>query len=120
MAVLLDHMTVYTTDKLASAEFYARVFGAEQQELRRAFAPVKVGDGLTLNLEEAEGFTRGHYAFLVTASEFDAIRQRLDADGVSYGSRSREHDSQVYTNSARRGFYFDDPSGHGLEVMTSV
>jgi catechol 2,3-dioxygenase-like lactoylglutathione lyase family enzyme len=120
MAVLLDHMTVYTTDKLASAEFYARVFGAEKQELRRAFAPVQVGDALTLNLEEAEGFTRGHYAFLVTAAEFDAIRGRLEADGISYGSRSREHDSQVYTNSARRGFYFDDPSGHGLEVMTAV
>ncbi len=118
MAAQLDHMTVYTQDKLTAAEFYGRVFGARRQDLRRDFAPVQVGDGLILNFEEAETFKRGHYAFRVSGEEFTAIMERLKAEGVGFGSRSREHDGEVYAHDGRRGFYFDDPSGHGLEVIT--
>src|SRR5262245_25038393 len=110
MAVLLDHMTVYTRDKLAAAEFYDLVFGATREPLRRDFAPVQVGDGLTLNFEEAETFKRGHYAFRVTEAEFNAIRERLAAAGVPYGRTTREPDGDVYDHDGRRGFYFDDPS----------
>jgi catechol 2,3-dioxygenase-like lactoylglutathione lyase family enzyme len=111
-------MTVYTHDKLAAAEFYTRVFSAQQQDLRRDFAPVQVGEGLTLNFEEAESFKRGHYAFRVTNGEFGAILERLAAGGVPYGSTSRQKDGSVYARGGLRGFYFDDPSGHGLEVIT--
>jgi catechol 2,3-dioxygenase-like lactoylglutathione lyase family enzyme len=118
MAVLLDHMTVYTKDKLASAEFYARVFSARRQELRRDFAPVEVSEGLTLNLEESTTFQPGHYAFRVTASEFSAIRERLQEADIPYGSQSRNLDGQVYAKGGVQGFYFSDPNGHGLEVIT--
>src|SRR5579871_5665538 len=118
MAVQLDHMTVYVRDKLAAAEFYTRIFSATREELRRDFAPVQVGGALILNFEEADTFKRGHYAFRVTGSEFDAIRKRLATEGVPYGSRSAQPDSEVYAHDGRRGFYFDDPSGHGLEVIT--
>ena len=118
MAVLLDHMTVYTKDKLASAEFYSRVFEAHREELRRDFAPVTVGGSLTLNLEESDSFQPGHYAFRVTPEEFSAIRERLQAAGVAYGSQTRNLDGQIYDKGGVRGFYFPDPNGHGLEVIT--
>ena len=118
MAVFLDHMTVYTSDKMASAEFFGRVFGAKRQDLRRDFAPVQMNDGLTVNFEEAESFKRGHYAFRVTDAEFDAILGRLKTAGVPFGSNTTGHDGEVYARGGLRGFYFDDPSGHGLEVIT--
>lgn len=118
MAVFLDHMTVYTDDKQASAEFFATVFGAKPQELRRAFAPVQINEGLTINFEEAETFKRGHYAFRVADAEFSAILERLKAAGVPYGSTTAGHDGDVYDRGGLRGFYFDDPCGHGLEVIT--
>ena len=118
MSILLDHMTVYTHDKLAAADFYERVFGAKREELRRDFAPVQVSEGFTLNLEEAETFQRGHYAFRVAAAEFTSIRERLQEAGIPYGSQSRTLDGQVYARAGVQGFYFSDPSGHGLEVIT--
>ena len=119
MAAQLDHMTVYTRDKLAAAEFYGNVFEGSREPLRRDFAPVQVGGGLTLNFEESDTFKRGHYAFRVDGAEFSSIIERLKAAGITFGSRSREHDGEVYAHDGRRGFYFDDPSGHGLEVITS-
>jgi catechol 2,3-dioxygenase-like lactoylglutathione lyase family enzyme len=119
MAVFLDHMTVYTRDKMATAEFYAQVFGATPQPLRRDFAPVQINEGLTLNLEEAESFKRGHYAFRVAGPEFDAIRERLQTAGVTYGSTTAAHDNQIYVRGGLRGLYFDDPNGHGLEVIAA-
>lgn len=118
MAVALDHMTVWTSDKLATAEFYQRIFGAHREELRRDFAPVTISGGLTLNLEEAETFKRGHYAFRVAAEEYDAIKERLVAGSVLFGSSTREKNGGEYNHDGRRGFYFDDPNGHGLEVIT--
>lgn len=118
MAVQLDHMTVYTRDKLAAAEFYHRIFGAKREELRRDFAPVQVSEGLTLNLEESETFQPGHYAFRVPVAEFSAIRERLQEAGIPYGSQTRTLDGQIYAKAGVQGFYFSDPSGHGLEVIT--
>ena len=120
MAVALDHMTVWTSDKLATAEFYHSIFDAHREELRRDFAPVTVGGSLTLNLEEAETFKRGHYAFRVSEVEYGTIKERLNSAGVLFGSKSALKDGQEYAHDGRRGVYFDDPNGHGLEVITSL
>ena len=118
MAVVLDHMSVATHDKVASAEFYARVFGVRYEGPRRDFAPVKLSDGLTLNFEHAESYEPRHYAFRLSGEEFDGALGRLRADAVPFGSSTATKDGQIYDRGGLRGFYFGDPSGHGLELIT--
>jgi len=60
-----------------------------------------------------------HYAFHVNDAEFDAIFGRVKAKGLAYGSGPFNHtDGKIYTRRGGRGFYFEDPNGHLLEVMT--
>jgi Glyoxalase/Bleomycin resistance protein/Dioxygenase superfamily len=43
----------------------------------------------------------------------------VKAKGIPYGSGPDHHtDGQIYTRRGGRGFYFEDPYGHLLEVMT--
>ena len=118
MAAVLDHLSIPARDKVATAEFYARVFGVTYRGPRRDFAPVQLGPALTLNFETSDVPEAHHYAFMVGTEEFEAIRQRLSNSGVAYGGTTRESDSAYYDHDGRRGFYFQDPNGHGLEVMT--
>jgi Glyoxalase/Bleomycin resistance protein/Dioxygenase superfamily len=60
-----------------------------------------------------------HYAFHVSEVEFEAIFDRVKARGIPYGSGPYSRtDGQIYSRRGGRGFYFDDPNGHVLEVMT--
>jgi catechol 2,3-dioxygenase-like lactoylglutathione lyase family enzyme len=118
MAVALDHMSVPARDKVATAEFYARVFGVRYEGPRRDFAPVILSEGLTLNFEQAEVCETHHYAFRLEASEFHAVLERIRSAGIPFGSTTAENDGQVYSRGGVDGFYFEDPNGHGLEVIT--
>ncbi|MEA2638975.1 MAG: hypothetical protein QOF51_369 [Chloroflexota bacterium] len=118
MNVALDHLSVPARDKVATAEFYAHVFGVRYEGPRRHFAPIVVNDGLTLNFEESEVPEAHHYAFRVGAAEFDAVRGRLREAQIPFGSTTAQQDGEVYAHDGRRGFYFADPNGHGLEIIT--
>jgi catechol 2,3-dioxygenase-like lactoylglutathione lyase family enzyme len=60
-----------------------------------------------------------HYAFHVGDAEFRAILDKVKAKGLLFGSEpSNRTDGQLYSGRGRRGFYFEDPNGHLLEVMT--
>ncbi|MPZ13875.1 MAG: VOC family protein [Chloroflexi bacterium] len=118
MTVALDHMSIPARDKVATAEFYARVFGVRYAGPRRDFAPVALSEGLTLNFEQSEVPEVHHYAFRVDNAEFDSVLERLRATSVPFGSTTSNKDSQVYDRAGVRGFYFEDPNGHGLEVIT--
>jgi catechol 2,3-dioxygenase-like lactoylglutathione lyase family enzyme len=120
MAIVLDHTIVPAHDKVASAQFFARVFGLEYKGPHSHFAPVQVNDRLTLDFDDREGFESHHYAFHISDAEFDAIFARVKAEGIPYGSGPRSRtDMEVNTRRGGRGFYFDDPNGHVLEVMTA-
>jgi catechol 2,3-dioxygenase-like lactoylglutathione lyase family enzyme len=89
-----------------------------------------VNDALTFDFaDEPEawggpGFDPGtgnshHYAFHVSDAEFDAIFGRVKARGIPYGSGPDHHtDGKINRRRGGRGFYFEDPYGHLLEVMT--
>ena len=81
MAIHLDHTIVPAKDKIASAEFFAEIFGLTV--VRGHFAQVQVNDTLTLAFaDEPErwggpGFEprtgqSHHYAFHVSDAEFEA------------------------------------------------
>jgi len=120
MPIILDHTIVPARDKVASAQFFARIFGLAYRGPHSHFAPVKVNDGLTLDFDDREVFESHHYAFRVGDAEFDAIFDRVKGEGIAYGSGPRSRtDMQINHRNSGRGFYFEDPNGHVLEVMTA-
>jgi catechol 2,3-dioxygenase-like lactoylglutathione lyase family enzyme len=117
MAIMLDHTIVPARDKEASARFFARIFGLSYDGPMSHFAPVKVNDSLTLDFD---GFESHHYAFKISEAEFDAIFDRVKGEGIVYGSGPRSRtDMAINRRRGGRGFYFEDPNGHVLEVLTA-
>jgi catechol 2,3-dioxygenase-like lactoylglutathione lyase family enzyme len=83
------------------------------------FAPVQIDEHLSLDFDDAESFQTVHYAFIVTDLEFDAILGRVQGKQIVYGSGPFEsEDMQINHRHQGRGFYFKDPNGHLLEVIT--
>ncbi len=121
MTIRLDHTIVPARDKVEAARFFAEIFGLEVKPGAGHFAQVQVNDSLTLDFaDEKESRVRSHhYAFHVSDEEFDAIWERVKAKELPWGSGpGSRSDGQIYTRRGGRGFYFDDPNGHILEVMT--
>jgi catechol 2,3-dioxygenase-like lactoylglutathione lyase family enzyme len=115
----LNHTIVPAHDKVASAEFFARIFGLRYDGPAGHFAPVQVNDSLTLDFDDNDNFDVLHYAFKVSEDEFDEILGRIKAEGIAYGSGpfSRD-DGKINHHNGGRGVYFCDPGGHILELLT--
>jgi catechol 2,3-dioxygenase-like lactoylglutathione lyase family enzyme len=119
MTIRLDHTIVPAKDKVASAEFFADIFGLTVKPGQGYFAQVQVNESLTLDFADEPEPQSHHYAFHIGEAEFEAIFGRVKAKGIPYGSGPYNRtDGQIYTRRGGRGFYFDDPNGHVLEVMT--
>ena len=119
MAITLNHTIVPARDKEASARFFAGIFGLSCEKPAGHFAPVRVNPTLTLDFGDAESFEVHHYAFHVDDDEFDAILDRVRAAGIPWGSAPWHlEDAQLNAWNDGRGFYFRDPNGHVLELMT--
>ena len=117
MAIRLDHNIVPAKDKVAAAQFFADIFGLKVK--LGHFAQVQINESLTFDFSDEPAPWHQHYAFHVSEAEFDAIFGRVKAKGLTYGSGPFNHtDGQLYTRRGGLGFYFEDPNGHLLEVMT--
>ena len=128
MTIRLDHTIVPAKDKLASAEFFAEIFGLTVKPGH--FAEVQINESLTFAFADAperwealEFNTKTseshHYAFHVSDAEFDSIFERIKERKLAYGSGPFNHtDGKLYNRRGGRGLYFEDPNGHLLEVMT--
>jgi catechol 2,3-dioxygenase-like lactoylglutathione lyase family enzyme len=120
MAILLDHTIVPAHDNEASARFFARIFGLEYTGPMSHFAPVRLNDTLVLDFDTWPTFEPHHYAFKVSEPDFDAIFGRVKEAAISYGSGPRSPDDMsINHRHGGRGFYFKDPNGHLLEVLTA-
>jgi catechol 2,3-dioxygenase-like lactoylglutathione lyase family enzyme len=122
MTIRLDHTIVPAKDKTTSAAFFAEIFGLTVTP--GYFAQVQVNESLTLDFADEPEAWGGpgfdprtgrshHYAFHVSEGEFEAIFGRVKAKGIH-----RHTDGQINTRRGGCGFYFEDPYGHLLEVMT--
>ncbi|SEE40828.1 Predicted dioxygenase of extradiol dioxygenase family [Streptomyces sp. 3213] len=120
--VQLNHTAVYAVDRHLSAEFLAAILGLEVGAPFGPFVPVDLGNGVTLDYYEKrdEPIQPQHYAFLVPDEQFDTMIGRLEAAGVTYYS-DPYHKDPGRTNElfGGRGAYFEDPSGHNMEIMTT-
>ena len=59
------------------------------------FAPVRVNDTLVLDFDTRTTFEPDHYAFKVSDPDFDAIFQRIEHEGIAYGSGPRSPDDMA-------------------------
>ena len=119
MGIQLDHTIVPAHDKEESARFFARIFGLRYEGAVSHFAPVRVNESLTLDFDTDKDFDRHHYAFKVSEAEFDAIFRRIRDRGLAYwADPGRRRSGEINTNDGGRGVYWEDPSGHFLEIIT--
>ncbi len=119
MAIVLNHTIVRSRDKEASAQFFADIFGLKVEPGVGHFAAVRVNDTLTLDFADWEVLESHHYAFHVGDEEFDTIFTRVKEKGIEYSSDPmHQNKGQINHRKGGRGFYFYDPNGHNLELLT--
>jgi extradiol dioxygenase family protein len=119
MAVQLNHTIVPSHNKKESAQFLSEILGLDPPEVFGHFVAVQVANGVTLDYDDADHVTSTHYAFLVSDDDFDGIFERVTARGITYWADPRhELEGQISTRHGGRGFYFSDPAGHNMEVLT--
>lgn len=120
MAVEFNHTIIHARNKVESAKFLSDILGLPAPAEFGPFVFVKTSNGVSLDFFETdEKFDLQHYAFLVSEEEFDQIFSRIRARGLTYwDDPSKSNPGQTYTFNGGRGVYFDDPSGHFMEIHT--
>ncbi|MGO8826761.1 MAG: VOC family protein [Acidimicrobiales bacterium] len=117
MGVELNHTIVPVQDKEVSATFLAEILGLDTPKPFGPFLCVETANGVSLDYDDRWAPEHHHYAFLVTEEEFDSIFARVTERGITYWA-DPGHQQENRINSHGRGFYFEDPSGHNMEVLT--
>jgi catechol 2,3-dioxygenase-like lactoylglutathione lyase family enzyme len=118
----LNHTIVEAHDHHASARFLAEVLGFDQPIPFGPFAVVEAGNGVSLDFMAVDAdheIAPQHYAFLVTEAEFDEIFGRIGDAGLPYwADPGLSRPGEINTHDGGRGVYFQDPTGHLLEIIT--
>jgi catechol 2,3-dioxygenase-like lactoylglutathione lyase family enzyme len=117
MTAELNHTIVAVKDKNEGAEFLAEILGLAPPVSFGPFVCVETGNGVSLDYDDRWGPGHSHYAFLVGEDEFDAIFARVKKRGITFWA-DPGHTQEGELNDNGRGFYFEDPSGHNMEVLT--
>jgi catechol 2,3-dioxygenase-like lactoylglutathione lyase family enzyme len=118
MTVQLNHTIVPAHDKGVSATFLAEILGLGSPTPFGPFMCVETANGVSLDYaDHADVAESLHFAFLVSEEEFDAIFARIAFRGLRYWA-DPGHTRENVINNHGRGFYFEDPSGHNMEVLT--
>lgn len=120
MSVELNHTIVHARDRQASAAFVAEILGLPKPEPFSHFLVVRTANGVSLHfLETDEEIQIQHYAFLVSEAEFDQIFDRIKQRSLPYwADPGHRKPGEINTKDGGRGVYFNDPSGHYLEIIT--
>jgi catechol 2,3-dioxygenase-like lactoylglutathione lyase family enzyme len=118
----LNHTIVHSHDKRAGAAYLATVLALPEPQPFGPFQVVEAANGVSLDYLDAgpgADVVPQHYAFLVSDAEFDAAFGRIRDRGQQYwADPGRSRPGEVNTNDGGRGIYFEDPSGHLLEIIT--
>ena len=120
VAVQLNHTIVTARDKHESAKFLSEVLGVGKPVPFGPFLVVEVDNDVSLDFADDHGPVHPqHYAFLVDEERFDEILGRIRQRGLAYwADPGRRHPGEINTNDGGRGVYWEDPSGHFLEIIT--
>ena len=120
MAVQLNHTIVAVRDKQESATFLSEILGVGKPVPFGPFLVVEVDNDVSLDFADDHGPVHPqHYAFLVDEERFDEIFGRIRERGLAYWADPfRRLPGETNTNDGGRGVYWEDPSGHFLEIIT--
>lgn len=120
MGAELNHTIVYCRDQVRSARFVSEILGLPEPVRFARFQVVELDNGVSLDFAETNGsIIPQHYAFLIGDDDFDDVfaraSQRVDRYWADPG---RTRAGEINRRDGGRGFYFEDPDGHLLEVLT--
>jgi catechol 2,3-dioxygenase-like lactoylglutathione lyase family enzyme len=120
MSVQLNHTIVWCRDKQKSTRFLTEVLALPSPVPFGPMLVIDLQNGVSLDFYETQDtISMQHYAFLVSEEEFDPIFDRIRERGIRYwADPAKQRANETYEHNGGRGFYFDDPDGHFLEVMT--
>jgi extradiol dioxygenase family protein len=120
MAVQLNHTIVAVNDKVESATFLSQILGVAEPSPFGPFLVVQVDNDVSLDFADDHGPVHPqHYAFLVDEERFDEIFGRIRERGLTYwADPSRHRQGEINHNDGGRGVYWEEPSGHFLEIIT--
>ena len=121
MTVQLNHTIVYSQDPHESAQFLSAVIGVPVSPDNGHFIPIQLANGVTLDYMHADEVRPQHYAFLVDDETFDRGLAKLREDGATiWADPGHQTPGEINTRWGGRGFYFADPNGHNMELLTHV
>ncbi len=120
MPIHLNHTIVRVRDKRESATHLVEILGLDEPTEFGPFLVVQVDNDVSLDYADDHGeVSPQHYAFLVTESEFDEIFGRIRDRGLAHwADPGRKRPGEFNTNDGGRGVYWEEPSGHFLEILT--
>ena len=120
MSIRFNHTIVWCRDQQRSATFLADVLGLAAPIRFGPFMVVTLDDGASLDFDQVEGEVAfQHYAFLIDEDDFDAILARVRERALPYwADPGKKRSAEIFRHNGGRGFYFDSPDGHLLEVLT--
>lgn len=117
MPAAFNHTIVAARDRHASATFLADLLGLPEPTSWGPFTSVELDAGVFLQFAEppVEEIQMQHYAFLVDDDTFDRALAKVTE---YWADPQMKLPGEINTNHGGRGFYFFDPAGHGLELIT--
>lgn len=120
MPVQLNHTIIWCRDKDRSSGFLADMLGLPPPRPFYHFMVVALDNDVSLDFMEKDGdVARQHYAFLIGEDDFDAVLNRIRAQGLTYwADPARSRRDEINHHDGGRGLYFEDPDGHLLELLT--
>jgi catechol 2,3-dioxygenase-like lactoylglutathione lyase family enzyme len=121
MAAQLNHTIVACHDKHLSSAYLTAILGLPPAQPFAHFMVVTLANGVSLDfMEKAGPIAHQHYAFLVSDAEFDAGLERVKAHDQTYwADPACTRTNTINHHFGGRGFYFEDPDGHLLELITT-
>ena len=120
MSIRFNHTIVWCRDQQRSSTFLAEILGLAAPTRFGPFLVVKLDDGASLDFDQVEGDVAfQHYAFLIDEDDFDPIFARMRERGLQHwADPGKQRAGEINHHNGGRGFYFDSPDGHLLEVLT--
>jgi extradiol dioxygenase family protein len=122
MAITFNHTIVGARDRVEAAGFLTELFGLPDPIPFGPFLAVQLNHGVSLDYAQVAADAEippQHYAFLVSEDEFDAIYAKISSRGLQHwGDPHGRTPGEINHNDGGRGVYFQDPSGHYLEIIT--
>ncbi|MFC5061539.1 VOC family protein [Actinomycetospora atypica] len=122
MTVELNHTIVVSRDQRAAARDLAELLGLEASSLGH-FDVVQLNNGVSLDFMDVDDLPAQpmHLAFLVPEDTFDEAFARVRERDLPYWADPFHIRAQQLNHmNGGRGFYWDSPDGHVLEVLTKA